>query len=152
MRSGPDSGAPLEGIVVADFSRVLAGPLATMTLADLGARVIKVERPGTGDDTRQWAPPSSKTGATYFESVNRNKESVTLDLTDPEDLELARELARRADVLVENFKPGGLAKLGLGYESLAEENPGLVYASISGFGSEGGRDLPGYDFIVQAVG
>ncbi|MDQ0029928.1 CaiB/BaiF CoA transferase family protein [Arthrobacter bambusae] len=152
MRSGADSGAPLEGIVVADFSRVLAGPLATMTLADLGARVIKVERPGTGDDTRQWAPPSSKTGATYFESVNRNKESVTLDLTDPEDLELARELARRADVLVENFKPGGLAKLGLGYESLAEENRGLVYASISGFGSEGGRDLPGYDFIVQAVG
>jgi crotonobetainyl-CoA:carnitine CoA-transferase CaiB-like acyl-CoA transferase len=152
MRWGAESGAPLDGIVVADFSRVLAGPLATMTLADLGARVIKVERPGTGDDTRAWAPPSSKTGATYFESVNRNKESVTLDLTDPGDLELARELARRADVLVENFKPGGLAKLGLGYEVLAEENPGLVYASISGFGSEGGRDLPGYDFIVQAVG
>src|SRR6478735_8422272 len=99
-------GRPLDGIVVADFSRVLAGPLATMTLADLGARVIKVERPGTGDDTRAWAPPSSKTGATYFESVNRNKESVTLDLSDPGDLELARELARRADVLVENFKPG----------------------------------------------
>ncbi|MDP9982310.1 crotonobetainyl-CoA:carnitine CoA-transferase CaiB-like acyl-CoA transferase [Pseudarthrobacter oxydans] len=110
------------------------------------------ERPGTGDDTRQWAPPSSKTGATYFESVNRNKESVTLDLSDPEDLELARELARRADVLVENFKPGGLAGLGLGYEALAAENPGLVYASISGFGSTGGRGLPGYDFIVQALG
>lgn len=152
MRPGAEAGAPLEGILVADFSRVLAGPLATMTLADLGARVIKVERPGTGDDTRQWAPPSSKTGATYFESVNRNKESITLDLTDPDDLELARELARRADVLVENFKPGGLAKLGLGYESLAGENPGLVYASISGFGSTGGRDLPGYDFIVQALG
>lgn len=150
--TGAGSGAPLEGIVVADFSRVLAGPLATMTLADLGARVIKVERPGTGDDTRQWAPPSSETGATYFESVNRNKESVTLDLTDPEDLEFARALARRADVLVENFKPGRLAKLGLGYESLAEENPSLVYASISGFGSEGGCDLPGYDFIVQALG
>ncbi|WP_427136279.1 CaiB/BaiF CoA transferase family protein [Pseudarthrobacter sp. S9] len=152
MRPGAESGAPLEGILVADFSRVLAGPLATMTLADLGARVIKVERPGTGDDTRQWAPPSSKTGATYFESVNRNKESITLDLSDPEDLGLARELARRADVLVENFKPGGLAGLGLGYESLAVENPGLVYASISGFGSAGGRDLPGYDFIVQALG
>jgi crotonobetainyl-CoA:carnitine CoA-transferase CaiB-like acyl-CoA transferase len=150
--SKPESGAPLAGILVADFSRVLAGPLATMTLADLGARVIKVERPGTGDDTRQWDPPSSKTGATYFESVNRNKESITLDLTDPADLELARELARRADVLVENFKPGGLDGLGLGYESLAGENPGLVYASISGFGSAGGRDLPGYDFIVQALG
>ena len=109
MRWGAESGAPLEGIVVADFSRVLAGPLATMTLADLGARVIKVERPGTGDDTRAWAPPSSKTGANYFESVNRNKESVTLDLTDPEDLELARELVRRAHVLVDNFTPGGLA-------------------------------------------
>lgn len=152
MTSGPETGAPLAGILVADFSRVLAGPLATMTLADLGARVIKVERPGTGDDTRQWAPPSSKTGPTYFESVNRNKESITLDLADPGDLELARELARRADVLVENFKPGGFAALGLGYESLAEENPGLVYASISGFGSAGGRDLPGYDFIVQALG
>jgi crotonobetainyl-CoA:carnitine CoA-transferase CaiB-like acyl-CoA transferase len=152
MTSPADSSAPLAGILVADFSRVLAGPLATMTLADLGARVIKVERPGTGDDTRQWAPPTSKTGATYFESVNRNKESIVLDLTDPDDQETAKELARRADVLVENFKPGGLEKLGLGYESLAEENPGLVYASISGFGSAGGRDLPGYDFIVQALG
>ena len=143
---------PLDGILVADFSRVLAGPLATMTLADLGARVIKVERPGTGDDTRSWGPPYSPTGATYFESVNRNKESVCLDLSNPEDLKLARELARRADVLVENFKPGGMAKLGLGYEQLAAENPGLVYASISGFGSAGGADLPGYDFIVQALG
>ncbi|MFJ4210894.1 CaiB/BaiF CoA transferase family protein [Paenarthrobacter sp. NPDC089675] len=143
---------PLEGIVVADFSRVLAGPLATMTLADLGARVIKVERPGTGDDTRHWSPPSSETGATYFESVNRNKESITLDLGEPADMQVARELALRADVLVENFKPGGLDKLGLGYDSLSQENPGLVYASISGFGAAGGRELPGYDFIVQAVG
>jgi crotonobetainyl-CoA:carnitine CoA-transferase CaiB-like acyl-CoA transferase len=94
----------------------------------------------------------SKTGATYFESVNRNKESVVLDLTRPDDMKLARKLALRADVLVENFKPGGLEKLGLGYESLAEENPGLVYASISGFGAAGGRDIPGYDFIVQALG
>ncbi|MFD1214289.1 CaiB/BaiF CoA transferase family protein [Arthrobacter sp. GCM10027362] len=149
----PSSGQrPLEGVLVADFSRVLAGPLATMTLADLGARVVKVERPGTGDDTRSWGPPFSATGATYFESVNRNKESVCLDLADPADRGLARDLALRADVLVENFKPGGLAKLGLGYEELATENPGLVYASISGFGSAAGAALPGYDFIVQALG
>ncbi|WP_173401471.1 CaiB/BaiF CoA transferase family protein [Arthrobacter sp. H14] len=149
----PSSGErPLEGVLVADFSRVLAGPLATMTLADLGARVIKVERPGAGDDTRSWGPPYSATGATYFESVNRNKESVCLDLTQPADLVAARELANRADVLVENFKPGTLAKLGLGYEELATGNPGLIYASISGFGSAGGADLPGYDFIVQALG
>jgi crotonobetainyl-CoA:carnitine CoA-transferase CaiB-like acyl-CoA transferase len=143
---------PLEGIIVADFSRVLAGPLCTMTLADLGATVIKVERPGTGDDTRSWGPPFSATGSTYFESVNRNKQSVTLDLADPADRELARELALRADVLVENFKPGGMDKLGLGYAELSALNPGLVYASISGFGSTGGAHLPGYDFIVQALG
>lgn len=143
---------PLEGIVVADFSRVLAGPLCTMTLADLGATVIKVERPGAGDDTRSWGPPFSATGSTYFESVNRNKQSVALDLGDPADRGLARELALRADVLVENFKPGGMAKLGLGYAELTAENPGLVYASISGFGSTGGAHLPGYDFIVQALG
>lgn len=143
---------PLEGVVVADFSRVLAGPLCTMTLADLGATVIKVERPGAGDDTRSWGPPFSATGSTYFESVNRNKQSVALDLGSPEDLALARELGLRADVLVENFKPGGMAKLGLGYEELSVENPGLVYASISGFGSTGGAHLPGYDFIVQALG
>lgn len=144
--------SPLEGIVVADFSRILAGPLATMTLADMGARVIKVERPGSGDDTRSWGPPFSATGSTYFESVNRNKESVCLDLTDPADLALARELALRADVLVENFKPGGMDKLGLGYEELSAANPGLVYASISGFGSAGGAGLMGYDFVVQASG
>lgn len=143
---------PLEGILVADFSRVLAGPLCTMTLADLGATVIKVERPGTGDDTRSWGPPFSATGSTYFESVNRNKQSVALDLTDPADRIQARELALRADVLVENFKPGGMAKLGLGYAELAAMNPGLIYASISGFGSAAGADLPGYDFIVQALG
>ncbi|NKX55179.1 CaiB/BaiF CoA transferase family protein [Arthrobacter mobilis] len=149
----PSSGQrPLEGVLVADFSRVLAGPLATMTLADLGARVIKVERPGSGDDTRSWGPPFSATGATYFESVNRNKESACLDLANPDDRELARELARRADVLVENFKPGGMARLGLGYEELSAQNPGLVYASISGFGSAAGAGLPGYDFIVQALG
>ncbi|OFI38850.1 carnitine dehydratase [Arthrobacter sp. SW1] len=144
--------SPLEGILVADFSRVLAGPLATMTLADLGARVIKVERPGVGDDTRSWGPPFSATGSTYFESVNRNKESLCLDLADAADRELARELSLRADVLVENFKPGTMDRLGLGYEQLSEANPGLVYASISGFGSAGGAELPGYDFVVQAMG
>lgn len=148
----PEGQRPLEGILVADFSRVLAGPLCTMTLADLGARVIKVERPGTGDDTRSWGPPFSPTGATYFESVNRNKESVCLDLADAGDRALARELALRADVLVENFKPGGLERLGLGYAELSAENPGLVYASVSGFGTSGGRELPGYDFVVQALG
>ncbi|MBD7995101.1 CoA transferase [Arthrobacter sp. Sa2CUA1] len=141
-------------MLVADFSRILAGPLCTMTLADLGARVIKVERPGTGDDTRSWGPPWSGAGAgaTYFESVNRNKESVCLDLGDDGDLRLAKELALRADVLVENFKPGGLARMGLGYHELSAANPGLIYVSISGFGAEGGRTLPGYDFVVQALG
>lgn len=143
---------PLEGLLVADFSRVLAGPLATMTLADLGARVIKVERPGQGDDTRQWGPPFSATGSTYFESVNRNKESVCLDLSDAADLAVARELALKTDILVENFKPGGMDRLGLGYDSLSAANAGLIYASISGFGSAGGSELPGYDFIVQALG
>jgi len=143
---------PLEGILVADFSRVLAGPLATMTLADLGARVIKVERPGSGDDTRNWGPPFSATGSTYFESVNRNKESLCLDLGDAGDRKLARELALRADVVVENFKAGAMARLGLGYEELSADNPSLVYASISGFGSAGGAGLPGYDFVVQAMG
>ncbi|WP_241982414.1 CaiB/BaiF CoA-transferase family protein [Cryobacterium sp. HLT2-28] len=143
---------PLDGILVADFSRVLAGPLATMTLADLGARVIKVERPGSGDDTRSWGPPHSATGATYFEGVNRNKESLTLDLADAADLAAARRLALRADVLVENFKPGGMDRLGLGYGDLTEENPGLIYASITGFGSIGGADLLGYDFMAQALG
>ena len=143
---------PLDGLLVADFSRVLAGPLATMTLADLGARVIKVERPGSGDDTRQWGPPFSQTGSTYFESVNRNKESICLDLADEADLLVAVELASRADILVENFKPGGMEKLGLGYDRLRRANPGLIFASISGFGSGGGADLPGYDFMVQALG
>lgn len=150
--TAPDGTLPLEGLLVADFSRVLAGPLATMTLADLGATVIKVERPGTGDDTRGWGPPFSATGSTYFESVNRNKQSLCLDLNDAADLGLARELTRRADVLVENFKPGGMARLGLGYEELSAENPGLVYVSISGFGSAGGAGLLGYDFVVQALG
>lgn len=145
--------AALDGVLVADFSRVLAGPYATMLLADLGADVVKVERPGPGDDTRHWGPPWDGDGrATYFESVNRNKRSVALDLRDPRGLAAARALARRADVLVENFVPGTMERLGLGYESLRETNPGLVYASISGFGRAAGADLPGYDLLVQAVG
>jgi crotonobetainyl-CoA:carnitine CoA-transferase CaiB-like acyl-CoA transferase len=143
---------PLEGILVADFSRVLAGPLATAMLADLGASVVKVERTGTGDDTRHWGPPWTPTTSAYFESANRSKRSIELDLNDPEDLQLAQELARRADVLVENFREGVLAKKGLGYEALSAANPRLVYCSVTGFGSQSGAALPGYDFLVQAVG
>ncbi|HET9676741.1 MAG TPA: CoA transferase [Solirubrobacterales bacterium] len=139
---------------ILDFSRVLAGPLATMTLADLGAEVTKVERPGAGDDTRSWGPPHDDTGeATYFQAVNRNKRSVALDLADPGDLAEARRLALAADVVVENFRPGVMAKLGLDYESLAAENPRLVFCSITGFGGSGaGAELPGYDLLVQALG
>ncbi|MFD4421615.1 CaiB/BaiF CoA transferase family protein [Agromyces sp. NPDC058484] len=143
---------PLDGVVVADFSRVLAGPFATATLADLGARVIKVERPGTGDDTRAWGPPWTQNSASYFESANRTKESVLLDLSQPGDQTLARELAGRADVLVENFRTGALDKYGLGYEQVRQANPGVVYCSITGFGSGKGAGIAGYDFLVQAVG
>jgi crotonobetainyl-CoA:carnitine CoA-transferase CaiB-like acyl-CoA transferase len=125
-----------------------------MALADLGAEVTKVERPGTGDDTRAWGPPYDAEGeATYFQSVNRNKESLVLDLADPDDLGEARRLALAADVLVENFRPGVMAKLGLDYESLAAANPGLIYCSITGFGGSGrGAELPGYDLLAQALG
>ncbi|WP_370615427.1 CaiB/BaiF CoA transferase family protein [Mumia sp. Pv 4-285] len=146
---------PLDGVLVADFSRVLAGPLATATLADLGATVVKVERPGSGDDTRSWGPPwvgEEGDTASYFHAANRSKRSVTLDLADPGDRDLAQRLAVRADVLVENFKSGVLAKHGLGYEQVATANPGIVYCSVTGFGSTGGAELPGYDFLVQAVG
>src|SRR3954447_4710193 len=155
LREGPvaeSAQAPLAGLLVADFSRVLAGPLATMFLADLGATVVKVERPGAGDDTRAWGPPYVAGLSTYFTSVNRNKRSVALDLDDPADQELARRLAGRADVLVENFRPGRLAGFGLDHASLAAANPGLVYCSISGFGGGPGAERPGYDFLVQAVG
>ncbi|HVD39832.1 MAG TPA: CoA transferase [Solirubrobacterales bacterium] len=139
---------------ILDFSRVLAGPLATMTLADLGAEVTKVERPGTGDDTRAWGPPHDSQGeATYFQAVNRNKRSLALDLQDPDDLAAARRLALASDVLVENFRPGLMAELGLDYETLAAENPRLVYCSVTGFGGSGaGAELPGYDLLVQALG
>jgi crotonobetainyl-CoA:carnitine CoA-transferase CaiB-like acyl-CoA transferase len=138
---------------VLDFSRVLAGPFATMMLADLGASVIKVERPGVGDETRSWGPPYDDRGeATYFQAVNRNKRSIVLDLKDPSDQAQARALAERADVLVENFRPGLLDALGLGYDELRAANPGLVYCSITGFGRRAGAELPGYDLLVQALG
>lgn len=143
---------PLDGLLVADFSRVLAGPLATMWMADLGATVIKVERPPSGDDTRQWGPPWSESSSTYFTAANRSKSSVLLDLDQADDVQLARKLARRADVVVENFKTGALARFGLDYETVAETNARVVYASITGFGSRGGAHVPGYDFVVQAVG
>jgi crotonobetainyl-CoA:carnitine CoA-transferase CaiB-like acyl-CoA transferase len=143
---------PLAGVVVADFSRILAGPYATMLLADLGATVIKVEGPGTGDDTRTWVPPRSADGtATYYLAINRGKRSIVLDLTDPADLDIAQRLAARADVMIENFKPGGLARFGLDHETVAAGNPRIVYCSISGFGSAAGAALPGYDLLVQAT-
>jgi len=144
---------PLHGILVADFSRVLAGPYATMLLADLGATVIKVEKPGSGDDTRRWSPPETTEGrATYFESVNRNKRSITLDLNDHQDRRRAQNLAAKSDIFVENYKVGALAKFGLDYPAVTTRNPGVIYCSISGFGDKGGRDLPGYDLLVQAMG
>lgn len=146
--------AALDTLKVLDLSRVLAGPFATMLLGDLGAEITKVERPGGGDDTRSWGPPYDPAGgeATYFQSVNRNKRSVVLDFRDPDDLVELRRLAAAADVLVENFRPGLLDGLGLGYEELRTDNPGLIYCSISGFGRGAGAELPGYDMIVQALG
>jgi crotonobetainyl-CoA:carnitine CoA-transferase CaiB-like acyl-CoA transferase len=142
----------LDGILVADFSRVLAGPLSTMVLGDLGADVVKVERPDGGDDTRQWGPPWTEEGATYYLGLNRNKRSLVLDLTDPGDVELARELARRADVVVESFRPGLMARWGLDHETVAATNPGVVTCSISAFGSgEAAARLPGYDLLLQAM-
>ena len=149
MSQTPD--LPLAGIRVLDFSRILAGPLATQTLGDLGAEVIKVERPGTGDDTRGWGPPFVGDDAAYFFSVNRNKRSVALDLTDPDDLAEAVRMAASADVLVENFRPGLMRRFGLDHESLAERNPRLVYCSLLAFGDDEDESKPGYDIIVQAL-
>ncbi len=140
----------MDGILVADFSRVLAGPYCTMLLGDLGADVIKVESPG-GDDTRGWKPPVRDGVSTYYLGVNRNKRSVVLDFGSPEDRVLAHELVRRADVVVENFKPGSLAKFGLDYESAIALNPSLVYASITGFGTGKGATIPGYDLMAEAI-
>ncbi|MFF4708783.1 CaiB/BaiF CoA transferase family protein [Streptomyces sp. NPDC001288] len=142
--------APLSGVLVADFSRILAGPYATMLLADLGADVVKVEGP-SGDDTRTWTPPTRGDVSTYYLGINRGKRSIALDLRDEDDVEVARKLARRADVLIENLKPGGMAKYGLDFESVRRDNPALVYTSITGFGSGPGRHVPGYDLMVQAV-
>ena len=139
--------APLDGILVADLSRVLAGPYCTMLLADLGATVIKVESAG-GDDTRAWTPPDKDGISTYFLSINRNKRSIVMDFRDPDDMALVHELFRRADVAIENFKPGALAKFGLDHDRARAINPALIYASISGFGTAEGAGLPGYDLVV----
>jgi crotonobetainyl-CoA:carnitine CoA-transferase CaiB-like acyl-CoA transferase len=141
---------PLDGVLVADFSRVLAGPYATMLLADMGAEVVKVESPH-GDETRTWTPPVRGDVSTYYLGINRGKRSVALDLRDDGDLALARELARRADVVIQNFRPGGLVKYGLDAASVRAADPRTIYASISGFGQTGGAHVPGYDLMVQAI-
>lgn len=149
---GPMSSA-LGNLRVLDFSRVLAGPYATMMLADLGATVTKVERPGVGDDTRAWGPPRTPDGeSTYFLAANRNKDSIALDLSTEAGRQAAWARALEADVVVENFRPGLMDELGLGYDTLREANPGLVYCSITGFGRGAGAALPGYDLLVQALG
>ena len=144
------SAPPLAGVRVVDLSRVLAGPYATMTLADLGADVVKVEHPVGGDETRRWGPPYAGGEAAYFLSVNRGKRSVALDLKDPEGRELALELCARADVVIENFRPGGAVRLGLDYDAVRRRRSDVVYCTISGFGRREPRDRPGYDFVVQA--
>ncbi len=141
---------PLDGLVVADLSRVLAGPYCSMLLADLGATVIKVES-AAGDDTRSWTPPELDGVSTYYLSINRNKHSIVLDYTDPDDVAIVHELFRRADIVIENFKVGGLTKFGLDYAAAQAINPALIYLSISGFGTAEGAGLPGYDLVVQAV-
>lgn len=148
----PNNG-PLDGIRVLDLTRVLAGPYCTMFLGDLGAEVVKVEQPGVGDDTRGWGPPFTGGESAYFLCVNRNKKSVTVDLKTKEGVGLLRQLAERADVLIENFRPGAMERLGLGEPELRTINPKLIYASLSGFGADGPMsDAPGYDLIVQAWG
>jgi crotonobetainyl-CoA:carnitine CoA-transferase CaiB-like acyl-CoA transferase len=145
--------APLDGLIVADFSRVLAGPYASMLLGDLGADVIKVERPGTGDDTRAWGPPWRDGESTYYLGLNRNKRSVVLDLADASGRELARTLAERADVLIESFRPGLMASWGLDGDAIRRTNPRLVSCSVTAFGSgELAKGMPGYDFLLQAMG
>jgi len=141
---------PLDGLLIADFSRILAGPYATMLLADLGAQVIKVESPA-GDDTRTWMPPVRDGVSTYYLGINRNKRSIALDLRNPDDVAIARALAARADVMIENFRPGGLKRFGLDYDTVAAANEKIVYASISGFGTGKGANYPGYDLMVQAI-
>ena len=144
---------PLQGLLVADFSRVLAGPLASMVLGDLGADVVKVERPDGGDDTRAWGPPWRDGESTYYLGLNRNKRSIALDLADPADRDLARRLGERADVLIESFRPGLMARWELDADALRERNPRLVSCSVTAFGTgEAAAGLPGYDFLLQAMG
>jgi crotonobetainyl-CoA:carnitine CoA-transferase CaiB-like acyl-CoA transferase len=159
MAISPSDPTALAGVKVLDLSRILAGPSATQMLADLGADVVKVENPNGGDDTRGWGPPfieddnGVRSEAAYFACCNRNKRSVTLDFTTEEGAQSARELASKADILVENFKPGGLQKYSLDYESLKALNPGLIYCSITGFGHNGPyANRPGYDFLIQGMG
>jgi formyl-CoA transferase/CoA:oxalate CoA-transferase len=150
---GSSNAPPLDGITVLDLTRVLSGPYCTMLLADMGARVIKIEQPDKGDDTRAWGPPFVNGESVYFLSINRNKESVTLDFKTPEGRGLLDRLIAKADVVVENFRPGVLKKLGLDYETLAETHPRLIHCSISGFGQTGPRSQePGYDAVIQAEG
>jgi crotonobetainyl-CoA:carnitine CoA-transferase CaiB-like acyl-CoA transferase len=156
----PSMAPPLSHIRVLDLSRILAGPWATQILADLGAEVIKVERPGTGDDTREWGPPFLATAdgretheSAYFLSTNGGKTSITLNVAEPRGAAIARDLAKHSDVLIENYKFGGLAKYGLGWEDLRKVNPRLIYCSITGFGQTGPyRERAGYDFMIQAMG
>src|SRR5215469_5553437 len=145
------AGPPLRGVRVLDLTRAVTGPFCTMLLADLGARVTKIEEPVTGDETRHWGPFTNGE-STYFLALNRNKESVVLDLKQPDDSAALRKLVAECDVLVQNFRPGVAERLGIDYPSLSETNPGLIYASISGFGLSGpDRHRPGYDLIVQAM-
>ncbi len=149
----PDNPGALDGLTVVDLTRVLSGPYCTMMLADMGARVIKVEQPGRGDDTRAWGPPFQNGESAYFLSINRNKESVTLNLKHPGGRRVLDGLIERADVLVENFRPGTLERMGLGYADLSKQRPDLVYCSISGFGQTGPRRRePGYDAVMQGEG
>jgi crotonobetainyl-CoA:carnitine CoA-transferase CaiB-like acyl-CoA transferase len=146
----PTDDAPLAGLTVLDFTRVLSGPYCTMLLADMGARVIKLEQPGRGDDTRAWGPPFVNGESAYFLSINRNKESLTLDLKSAEARPVLDSLLERSDVLVENFRPGTMQRLGLSYETLSSRYPRLIYCSISGFGQTGPRSVePGYDAVIQ---
>ena len=143
----------LQGITVLDFSHVLAGPYCTMLLGDMGAEVLKIERPGSGDDTRAWGPPFLGGESAYFLSINRNKRSLTLNLKSAEGGRIARDLAARSDVVIENFSPGTMARLGLDYPALSAAHPGLIYCSLSGYGQTGpDRNLPGFDVVVQARG
>jgi formyl-CoA transferase/CoA:oxalate CoA-transferase len=144
---------PLAGLTIVDLTRVLSGPYCTMLLADMGARVIKVEQPGRGDDTRAWGPPFVGAESAYFLSINRNKESLTLDFKSDEGRRILGQLIGKSDVVVENFRPGAMARLGLDYATLAPQHPQLVFCSISGFGQDGPRrDQPGYDAVIQAEG